>query len=370
MSIIKTHDITLYGSTGEYDIVLRPLCDEHLPLLYKWNADPEVVYWSDTGNSIVFSEESIRGMYGNVSKNALCFLVEVNGNPIGDFWLQKMNIPEVSEKYPGLDVRRIEATIGEKILWGQGIGTAVLGLLIDFAFCGEHADVLYCFAADYNVRSQKTLLKHGFQFCGEEDADENSLRAMKEYHYNLTRQAFIDHRRTKVQADKIVELPVTEIQPSQLYISEGKMRLAREWFDPKDKSKFDPIPVKLYKGRYLMTDGHTRAVLAVLARWEMIPVTWDDDPLDMLAYAEDVRWCDEAGIKNAIDLTGCIIPHKDYEIFWRKRCHNMMIPPSYAARRAPSVKRLTPLLRALSARLYIGVSLKGFRIMSLCFRGS
>ena len=44
MSIIKSHDIILYGSTGNYDIIMRPLCDEHLPFLYKWNVDPDVLY--------------------------------------------------------------------------------------------------------------------------------------------------------------------------------------------------------------------------------------------------------------------------------------------------------------------------------------
>jgi hypothetical protein len=55
MSIIQSHDITLYGG-NDIGIILRPLCDDHLPLLYKWNADPEVVYWSDTGNVEVFEE--------------------------------------------------------------------------------------------------------------------------------------------------------------------------------------------------------------------------------------------------------------------------------------------------------------------------
>jgi RimJ/RimL family protein N-acetyltransferase len=190
-SVITSHDVTLYGKTGEYDITLRPLCDEHLPLLYKWNADPEVVYWADTGNADVFDEKSVREIYGNVSENAFCFLAEANSIPIGDFWLQKMNIPEVSALYPGLDVRRIEACIGEKSFWGKGIGSAVLGMLIDFAFRVEHVDVLHCFAADYNHRSQKMLLKLGFRPCGENDAGEESLRAKIEYHYRLTKQKYI-----------------------------------------------------------------------------------------------------------------------------------------------------------------------------------
>ena len=189
MSIITTHNITLYGRTGEYEIILRPLCDDHLPLLYKWGADPEVVYWSDTGNVNEFDEESTRSIIGSVSKNALCFLAEVNGQPIGNFWLQKMNIPEVSALYPGFDVRRIEAEIGEKDYWGRGIGTEIIRILIDYAFNSENVDVLHCFAADYNLRSQKTLLKHGFVLCGEDEV-EDSLRAKKEYHYRLTRDEF------------------------------------------------------------------------------------------------------------------------------------------------------------------------------------
>lgn len=44
MSIIKSHNITLYGGNDEFDVVLRPLTDEHLPYLYKWDTDPAVLY--------------------------------------------------------------------------------------------------------------------------------------------------------------------------------------------------------------------------------------------------------------------------------------------------------------------------------------
>lgn len=58
MSIIKTHDITSCG--GKDDIVLRPLSNEHFPYLYKWNADPEVLYWSErsTENPNVIQQRS------------------------------------------------------------------------------------------------------------------------------------------------------------------------------------------------------------------------------------------------------------------------------------------------------------------------
>jgi len=193
MGIIKTHDVTLYGGTNDCEIVLRPLSDSDLPLLYKWGADPEVVYWSDTGNVNDFDEEMTRNIYGSVSQNGLCFIAEVNGHPIGNFWVQKMNIPEVAALYPGLDVRRIEAEIGEKNYWGRGIGTEILRMLIEHTFYVENVDILHCFTADYNLRSQRLLLKHGFVLCGEDDI-EDSLRAKKEYHYRLTREDYIKHR--------------------------------------------------------------------------------------------------------------------------------------------------------------------------------
>ena len=53
MSIIKTHDIALFGKIKNYNIKLVPLNDGHLSLLYKWNADPEITYCcedNDDGN--------------------------------------------------------------------------------------------------------------------------------------------------------------------------------------------------------------------------------------------------------------------------------------------------------------------------------
>lgn len=80
MSIISTHNITLYGGNNDYNIVLRPLCDDHLPLLYKWCSDPEVLYWTEGGcdaTPISYGKDTVHQIYGGVSQNALCFLVEV-----------------------------------------------------------------------------------------------------------------------------------------------------------------------------------------------------------------------------------------------------------------------------------------------------
>lgn len=328
MSIIKTHDITLYGGNN-MSLVLRPLCDKHLPYLYKWCADPEVLYWTEGGmaeTNLFYDEDTVHQIYGGVSQNAFCFLVEADGIAIGECWLQKMNLPEVTAMYPEtLDVRRIDMSIGEKVYWGKGIGTQFIGMLVDFAFCGEHVDVLHCFCKDYNVRSRRMWEKHGFTRVLEEPLLPQPQKGKWQYHYRLTRQEFIERHRVKVPGKQQFELSLTDLQPSQLYISEGKLRLVREWFNPYRISNFDPIPVKCLNGKALMTDGHTRAVAAYLAGWESVQVYLDNDELDMRAYIMDVKWCNDDGIYTPIDLVARIVPHNDYERLWRKRCMEMMV---------------------------------------------
>ncbi|MCL2408686.1 MAG: GNAT family N-acetyltransferase [Oscillospiraceae bacterium] len=189
MSIIKTHNITLHGSTGEHDITLRPLCDEHLPLLYKWNADPEVLYWCEGEDVQENDADTVHIIYGNVSQAAFCFLVEVDGYPIGGCWLQKMNMKSILERYPSnADVRRIDMMIGEKDYWNRGIGATFIGMLVEFAFSVENVDVLHVFSFDYNVRSQRVFEKNGFRLFMRERSE--SPKAKEDVHFQLLREDY------------------------------------------------------------------------------------------------------------------------------------------------------------------------------------
>lgn len=191
MEVIRSHDVTLSSRTGEYSIVLRPLRDEHLPYLYKWNADPELLYWTEGGEDIErrYDEQTVREIYGGVSQHGFCFLVEVNGLPIGECWLQEMNYPGVKELYPGKDVRRIDMAIGEKEYWGRGIGTKFVSMLVEFAFRREEVDVLHCFAEDYNVRSQRVWIKNGFKLAATEELKQPQ-KGKRQYHFVLTREEY------------------------------------------------------------------------------------------------------------------------------------------------------------------------------------
>ncbi|MCL2363177.1 MAG: GNAT family N-acetyltransferase [Defluviitaleaceae bacterium] len=194
MGIIRPHGTMLRGKTDDYEIVLRPLCDAHLPYLYKWNADSEVLYWSESGvddTQLSYDEETVRDIYGAVSRNAFCFLIEANGVAVGECWLQKMNRADIMKQYPtALDVRRFDFVIGEKSYWNKGIGSCFVVMLIDFAFNRTAVDVLHCVNDDYNLRSTRMWEKHGFTKVAEEPLTPQPQKGKFEYHWRLTREEY------------------------------------------------------------------------------------------------------------------------------------------------------------------------------------
>lgn len=130
--------------------------------------------------------ETVHDIYGRTSQTAFCFLIEFNGTPIGECWLQRMNIPEVKAMYDNtLDVRRIDMAVFEKDHWNRGIGTQLITMLVDFAFGDEHADVLHVIVGDYNLRSIRTFEKNGFVEVARIPTNE-AAKQSEEIHLALT----------------------------------------------------------------------------------------------------------------------------------------------------------------------------------------
>ena len=50
------------------------------------------------------------------------------------------------------------------------------------------------------------------------------------------------------------KIKLLDIQPSQFYISEEKFENVKSWFDPKDFSNFEPLPVFEHGGKIFFTD--------------------------------------------------------------------------------------------------------------------
>jgi hypothetical protein len=70
-------------------------------------------------------------------------------------------------------------------------------------------------------------------------------------------------------------------------------------------------------------DGHTRAFAAFLYDISETPVYLEDEKLDWDAYRICVGWCRNEGIHTIGDLKNRVVPQKDYEILWYRRCEEM-----------------------------------------------
>ncbi len=156
---LRKHKIVLRGER----VVLRPLTEADWGLLLRWNSDPEVLYFAEGDDVSSYTLDQIQSIYRGVSQTAFCFIIEVKGAPVGECWLQHMNLERVLQKYPKSDCRRIDLLIGEKEFRGQGLGMEVIQLLTAFAFDEQGAELVFgCDVADYNPASRKAFQKAGF----------------------------------------------------------------------------------------------------------------------------------------------------------------------------------------------------------------
>jgi RimJ/RimL family protein N-acetyltransferase len=156
---LRQHAICLSGPR----VVLRPLTEQDWPVLLDWYNDPQILYYSEGDEIAGYSLEDLQDVFRSVSQQGYCFLIEYTGQPIGDCWLQEMNLPRVLEQYPGMDCRRIDLAIGERSFWRQGLGTEVIQLLTTFAFDHEQADCVWgCDVAEDNPGSLGAFTKAGY----------------------------------------------------------------------------------------------------------------------------------------------------------------------------------------------------------------
>ena len=121
----------------------------------------------------------------------------------------------------------------------------------------------------------------------------------------------------------VSNLTLSDLQPSQFYISEAKYQKVMEWFDPSDLSSFEPIPVRWIDGKPVMLDGHTRAVAALNAGIKNVPICLEPAEWDWEMYRRCVRECNLRDIYTPEDLIPRIIPEEEFWEKWDGWCDRM-----------------------------------------------
>lgn len=167
MAIIRSHTRTFCDDV----ITLRPMTDEDLPYLTKWNSDPDVLHFSE-GDVDPYTEEEVASLYASLSKKADCYIIIVDGRPIGECRMQPIKSPFPEPLASSTDCRRLDLMIGETDCWGKSYGSRAIGLLCRFAFENTSCSHLFAFGLfDYNERAKKAFERNGFKVYETTPAD-------------------------------------------------------------------------------------------------------------------------------------------------------------------------------------------------------
>ena len=116
-----------------------------------------------------------------------------------------------------------------------------------------------------------------------------------------------------------MEVKITDLHPTQLYLSEKKLQAIQMLDQSADIINVDPISVLAFGNRFLITDGHHRAYQALLAGWDTISAEWDRDGGDEL-YHLYAQACEERKIYSVLDLKNHILAQDEYEAKWYNWC--------------------------------------------------
>ena len=116
-----------------------------------------------------------------------------------------------------------------------------------------------------------------------------------------------------------MEVKITDLHPTQLYLSEKKLQAIQMLDQSADIINVDPISVLAFGNRFLITDGHHRAYQALLAGRDTISAEWDRDGGDEL-YHLYAQACEKRKIYSVLDLKNHILPQDEYEAKWYNWC--------------------------------------------------
>ncbi|MBK4780222.1 chromosome partitioning protein ParB [Streptococcus lactarius] len=116
-----------------------------------------------------------------------------------------------------------------------------------------------------------------------------------------------------------MNVKITDLHPTQLYLSEKKLQDIQMLYQSAENINVDPISILAVSNRFLITDGHHRAYQALLAGRDTISAEFDQDGGNAL-YALYAQVCEERKIDSILDLKDRILPQDEYEAKWYNWC--------------------------------------------------
>lgn len=116
-----------------------------------------------------------------------------------------------------------------------------------------------------------------------------------------------------------MKVNIKNLHPTQLYLSEKKLKAIQNLYQSAETFNINPISVLSFGDRLLITDGHHRAYQAMLLGQDTISAEWDKDGGDEI-YALYAQVCEERKIYSVLDLKNHILSQDEYEAKWYNWC--------------------------------------------------
>ena len=116
-----------------------------------------------------------------------------------------------------------------------------------------------------------------------------------------------------------MKVNIKNLHPTQLYLSEKKLKAIQNLYQSAETFNINPISVLAFGDRLLITDGHHRAYQAMLLGQDTISAEWDKDGGDEI-YALYAQVCEERKIYSVLDLKNHILSQDEYEAKWYNWC--------------------------------------------------
>lgn len=166
-------------------VTLRPLEPTDIETMYPWHLDYELDVYSSWGprRSYAQFEKRWESKILEPDEDMVYFGVVYEDRLVGRVQLALIDREQ----------RRaaIGIIIGDRSVWGRGVGQTALRILFDYAFMVENLDRLYAEVYAFNVRSHRVMEAAGMKFEGVLRGHELHNGARHDIHfYGILRDEF------------------------------------------------------------------------------------------------------------------------------------------------------------------------------------
>lgn len=138
-------------------VMLRPLELDDIDMLYNWDLDNDLnilTGWAPRRSRVAF-RQLYEQRITEPPDDLVTFGIQIDDGLVG---FVQLALIDREERRAAVGI-----LIGEKQIWGRGIGSTALRLLLDYAFTVQGLERVYAEIYGFNTRSFRLMERVGFQ---------------------------------------------------------------------------------------------------------------------------------------------------------------------------------------------------------------